>query len=74
MPGALRASAIGYALILDGKKQAALPVWEGIVTQSPGTDFFSRSILARLKGQPLEHAIPPDAVNLNQFAAVLDKL
>jgi hypothetical protein len=70
----LRSMALGYALILDGKRQAAIPVWEGIVKQSPATDFFPRAILTRLKGQPVEHSAPPDSVELNQFAAVADKL
>lgn len=70
----LRPAALGYALILDDKKQAALRVWEEIVKESPGTDFFSRAILARLKGQRPEHTPPPDPGNLNEFAAVLDKL
>lgn len=70
----LRSSALGYALILDGKKQAALPVWEEIVKQSLGNDFFSRAILTRLKGQPVEHSAPPDPGNVNQFASVLSRL
>ena len=70
----LRATALGYALLLDGKKQAAIPVWEGIVSQSPGTDFLSRSILTRLKGEPIERPMPPDASNLNPFLSVLGKL
>lgn len=71
---ALRNPALGYALILDGKKQAAVPVWEEIVKQSPGTDFFARTILARLKGAPVDHAVVPDPVNPNPFAAIPDKL
>jgi tetratricopeptide (TPR) repeat protein len=71
---ALRNPALGYALILDGKKEAALPVWEEIVKQSPGTDFFARTILARLKGAPVDHAVVPDPVNPNPFAAIPDKL
>ena len=70
----LRATALGYALILDGKKQAAIPVWEEIVRQSPGNDAFPRNVLARLKGQRVEHMSPPDPVNLSEFNAVLDRL
>jgi tetratricopeptide (TPR) repeat protein len=70
----LRSVALGYALILDGKKQAAIPVWEEIAKQSSGTDFFARNIFTRLKGQPVEHLSPPDTTNVNQFGAVLDKL
>jgi predicted Zn-dependent protease len=71
---ALRNSALGYALILDGKKEAATPVWEEIVKQAAGNDFFPRNILARLKNQRIEHTPPPDPINLNQFAPVLYKL
>lgn len=70
----LRPIALGYSLMLDGQKQAALPVWEEVVKQSPGSDFFPRAILMRLKGQPVEHLSPPDSVSLNRFAAVLGKL
>jgi tetratricopeptide (TPR) repeat protein len=71
---ALRNPGLGYALILDGKKQAAVPVWEEIVRQSPATDFFARAVLARLKGSSPEHIAPPDAANLNIFSAIADKL
>jgi hypothetical protein len=70
----LRDPALGYALILDGKKPAAIPVWEEIVKQSSGTDFFARTILARLKGAPVDHAVVPDPSNPNPFSAILDKL
>ena len=70
----LRPTALGYALILDGKKQAAIPVWEEIVKQSPANDFFPRAILARLKGQPVEHNAAPDPANPNPFAALPGKL
>ena len=71
---ALRNPALGYALILDGKKTAAIPVWEEIVKQSGGADFFARTILARLKGASVDHAVVPDPVNPNPFAAIPDKL
>jgi Flp pilus assembly protein TadD len=71
---ALRNPALGYALILDGKKPAAIPVWEEIVKQSGGTDFFARTILARLKNAPVDHAVVPDPLNPNPFAAIPDKL
>jgi tetratricopeptide (TPR) repeat protein len=66
----LRSLALGYALILDRKKQAAIPVWEQIVKQSPGNDFFARAILAKLTGQPEAHDSPPDAINFNPFASI----
>jgi Flp pilus assembly protein TadD len=70
----LRNAALGYALILDGKKPAAVPVWEEIVKQSGGADFFARAILARLKGAPVDHAVVPDPSNLNPFSVLADKL
>jgi Flp pilus assembly protein TadD len=70
---ALRATALGYALILDGRKPAALPVWESVVKQTPG-DFLPRAIVSKLKGQPVEHQTPPDPINLNPFVAVAGKL
>ena len=71
---ALRNPALGYALILDGKKAAAIPVWEEVVKQSGGADFFARTILARLKGAPVDHSAVPDPSNLNPFLVVPDKL
>ena len=70
----LRNPALGYALILDGKKQAAIPVWEDIVKQAPATDFFARAILTRLKGAQLEHRAPPDSATPNPLEAIPDKL
>ena len=71
---ALRAVALGWALILDGRKDAAVSVWEKIVEDSPAIDFFPRAVLARLKGEKLKHLAPPDPRTLNQFEAVLDRL
>jgi tetratricopeptide (TPR) repeat protein len=70
----LRLTAVGYALILDGRKEAAIPVWEQIVKQSPGTDFLARTILTRLRGQPPGHMAPPDALNVTPFASILGTL
>ncbi|HZL55546.1 MAG TPA: tetratricopeptide repeat protein, partial [Bryobacteraceae bacterium] len=42
----LRRLALGYALVLDGKKEAARSVWQEIVDTAPATDFFSRAVLA----------------------------
>lgn len=70
----LHDSALGYALMLDGKKQSAISVWEKVVERSPGQEMFPRAMLARLRGQKLEHLIPPDAVALNPFLSVLDRL
>jgi tetratricopeptide (TPR) repeat protein len=70
----LRRLALGYALLLDGKREAALPVWEEIARTAPGTDFFTRAIYARLQGKPLPRALLPDPNNVNQFAGILDRL
>jgi tetratricopeptide (TPR) repeat protein len=71
---ALRLLALGYALVLDHQRVAALPVWERIVKASPATDFFSRAIYARLQGKVLERPLLPDPVNLNQFSCILERL
>jgi tetratricopeptide (TPR) repeat protein len=71
---ALRYLALGYALLLDGKREAALPVWKQIVDTNPATDFFARAVYARLQGKTVERPLVPDPVNLNQFSAILDKL
>ncbi|HVW08969.1 MAG TPA: hypothetical protein VHC90_10320 [Bryobacteraceae bacterium] len=70
----IRATALGYALILDGKRDAAIPVWEDITARAPGTDFFARVVLARLKKQQPPGRVIPDPINLNQFAAITDRL
>ncbi len=71
---ALRRLALGYALLLDGKREAALPVWEQIVHTTSATDFFSRAIYARLQGKTIERPLIPDPASLNQFAALLDSI
>jgi tetratricopeptide (TPR) repeat protein len=71
---ALRHLALGYALLLDGKREAALPVWKKIVGTNPATDFFAQAVYARLQGKPVERPLLPDPVSLNQFTAILDKL
>lgn len=70
----LRQLALGYALVLDGKRDEAIPVWERIVAGAPATDFFSRDVLTRLEGKTVERPLLPDPISLNQFAAVPDKL
>jgi len=73
-PMQIRRVALGYALLLDGKRDAAMPVWEEIVKANPATDFFSRAIYARLKKQPDERPMLPEPNQVNQFAGLLDKL
>jgi len=78
MPGpsaaGVRRLALGYALLLDGKKQAALPVWQQIVAANSATDFFSRAIYARLHGEKPKVEPVPDPTGVNEFAAVLDRI
>ncbi len=68
---ALRRLALGYALILDGKREAALPIWTEIVRDGSATDFFSANLAAKLEGKKAPHELLPDPVNLNQFSALL---
>lgn len=70
----IRQTALGYALILDEKRDAAISVWEEIAANAPGTDFFARVVLARLKKQQPTVAVVPDPVNLNPFAALAEHL
>ena len=70
----LRSAAVGYALILDGKKTDAIPVWEKLAAAAPATDFLPHTILARLKGQAVAHPAPPDPINFNEFSVVADSL
>jgi tetratricopeptide (TPR) repeat protein len=68
----LRPQALGYALLLDGQRAAALPVWETIVKGRPATDFFSRAVYTRLQGKPPERPLLPDPNAINQFLAILE--
>ncbi len=68
----LRQIATGYALLLDGKKEAALPVWQKIAETAPGTDFFALAIYTRLKGEQPKLELTPDPSGVNPFAALLD--
>ncbi len=70
----LRIMALGYALLLDGKREAALPVWRQIVNSNAATDFFARAVYARLQGKEPERPLLPDPASLNQFLAIVDKL
>lgn len=71
---ALRPLALGYALLLDGKREAALGVWAQIVKSASATDFFARAIYTRLQGKTVERPLIPDSTNFNEFIAVLDAL
>ena len=41
---AIRRLALGYALVLDGKRDAAIPVWQEAARTSAATDFFAADI------------------------------
>ena len=68
----LRPLALGYALLFDGQRAAALPVWEMIVKERPATDFFTRALYAHLQGKPPERPLVPDPAAFNYFLAVLE--
>jgi tetratricopeptide (TPR) repeat protein len=68
----LRPLALGYALLLDGHREAALPVWEAIVKDRPATDFFTRALYVHLQGKPPERPLVPDPAAFNHFLAVLE--
>ena len=71
---ALHDLALGYALLLDGKRADSLPVWQNIVAKSGPSDFFAAAVLSRLRGEPLRRPLLPDPNSVNQFAGILDKL
>jgi len=71
---AVRRLALGYALLLDGKRQEALPVWQQIVNSTPPGDFAMRAVYTRLKGEKEKLAVLPTPNGVNQFAALFDKL
>ena len=68
----MRALAVGYALLLDGKRQEALPVWKELSEKSRGNDFSIREIYPRLRGEQPKITQPPDPASVNPFAPVLD--
>jgi Flp pilus assembly protein TadD/TolB-like protein len=70
----LRKLAVGYALILDGRKTEAIPVWKEISDSAPATDFDLRAVYTRVKGEQPRFALLPNPTNVNPFSAVLEKL
>jgi TolA-binding protein len=68
----LRPLALGYALMFDGQRAAALPVWEMIVKDRAATDFFTRAVYTHLQGRPPERPLVPDPAAFNHFLAVLE--
>jgi tetratricopeptide (TPR) repeat protein len=70
----LRKLAVGYALLLDGRKTEAIPVWKEISDSAPATEFALRAVYTRLKGEQPKFAVLPNPANVNPFAAVLENL
>lgn len=70
----VRRLALGYALLLDGKKEDALPVWEQIYSATPLGDFATRAVYTKLRGEQPKLAVLPNPNGVNQFAALIDKL
>lgn len=68
---AFRPVALGYALILDGKPEAALAVWKAIMERNSATDFFTHALYAHLEGKPQDRPLVPDPANFNPFIALL---
>src|SRR5215469_1596789 len=73
-PGAeaIRDTTLGYALLLDGKTEAAREVWTRIAAVAPATDFFSRAVLSKLKGESPKFALLPDPSSVNPMRALVD--
>jgi hypothetical protein len=67
----LRPLALGYALLFDGQRAAALQAWEMIVKDRPATDFFTRALYAHLQGQPPDRPPVPDPAGFYHFLALL---
>jgi tetratricopeptide (TPR) repeat protein len=70
---ALRPLAVGYALVLDKKREAALSVWEQIVKTSPATDFFAQAVYSQLKGERFGRYLLPEAGSLNPFLGIVEQ-
>ena len=69
----LRRAALAYALLLDGKREAALPIWKQVAAAAPG-DFHAAAVVARLEGRKPALEVAPNPAGVNQFLAVLDQL
>jgi predicted Zn-dependent protease len=69
-----RRFALGVALLLDGKKDAARPVWDAIAKDSTATDFFALAVAAKLHGEKPKFELLPDPVSLNQLRPLVDLL
>ena len=70
----VRRFTLGVALLLDGKREAALPVWDKIVAEDSGADFFARTVDAKLRGEKPRFELVPDPGTVNELRALPDKL
>lgn len=70
----VRRFTLGVALLLDGKKEAALAVWDKIVAEDSGADFFARAVDAKLRGEKPRFELVPDPSTVNELRALPDKL
>ena len=78
LPGAalanLRNLAVGYALVLDGKRAEALPFWDKIIATTPAGDFALRALHTRLKGEKPALEVVPNPGVVNPLGAIGRKL
>ena len=70
----IRRLALGYALILDGKTAASIPVWEEVARTSAATDFALQSMVQIVKGTKPKLALIPNPDAVNQFAVLYGDL
>ena len=70
----IRRLALGYALMLDGKTPASIPVWEEVARTSAATDFTLQSMVQIVKGSKPTLALIPNPDAVNQFAVLYGDL
>src|SRR5581483_3320397 len=68
----VRTLALAYALLFDGKQEAAIEQFEKAASAAPGTDFFVHAVYAKLNHQEQKLELVHDPNQLNEFAPVLD--
>ena len=70
----LRSLALGYALLLDGKREAATAVWQQIAASAPATDFPFRAMAEWLATGKTALALIPNHESVNEFAVLFGDL
>ena len=70
----VRRLALGYALILDGKAAASIPVWEEVARTATATDFVLQAMVEIVKGAKPKLALIPNPDAINQFAVLYGDL